>query len=108
MTLAIPAIDWDGLDRVNDQRDQLLPTTVDDIVGRYQHLTALGYVPPIFGTVMFTFPPDCRHPCLPVRYANGLYYPLRALTSATGLELVQARARCRHTAPPYASVPDPA
>jgi hypothetical protein len=88
---AIPAIDWERLDRVKDQRDQLLPTAVDDIVPRYQHLTALGYVPPIFGIVMFTFPPECRHPCLPVRSANGLYYPLRSLTSATGLELVQAR-----------------
>jgi hypothetical protein len=88
---AIPAIDWERLDRVNDQRDQLIPTTVDDIVPRYQHLTALGYVPPIFGTVMVPFPPECHHPGVPVRSAKGLYDPLRALTSATGLELVQAR-----------------
>jgi hypothetical protein len=87
----IPAIDWEHLASLNAQRDQFFPKMIE-IVDRHQDVEKLGYVPPIMGSIAFAFPSDCRHPCLPVRYATDLlFYPLRGSTCVTGIEMVQAR-----------------
>jgi len=80
---AIPAIDWTERPRNIGVKGLLKWTNGGTFWG-------LGFVPNIFGYVSFEFPEDVVYPCLPVRYENGLIYPLRGETHCTGMEMAAA------------------
>jgi hypothetical protein len=87
---AVPSIDWFVRPVYIDNLRQLLAHI------NPHNLAALGYVPNILGFVDFEFPEGTMHPCLPVRYGNGLIYPLKGQTYCTGIEMDLAlRMRCK-------------
>jgi hypothetical protein len=79
----VPAVDW------TVRPTEIVMEGIQGLLNR-QRILRYGFVPNILGFVTFEFPEDVEYPCLPVRYENGLIYPLRGQTICTGIEMETA------------------